>query len=735
MRRISLRVSAITQKAFRVTSVGLALLLGFLLVAAVGAAMPVPVSAAIEQRGAVTTGTSILTDLTIDKPSGVVAGDLMIANIAKVGNDTTAPTSTGWTPVDGISLGSPASYGAVLYRVVDGSEKGSFDFALGAGTISAVGSIVGFSGVDTSGSTPFDVAPGTILIQASQTAVAAPSITTASANAAVVMLGQAAASSPSWSGWTTTSPGQLTELYDNQIGGLLRASVGAAWAIKPTTGPTGLGAATLSHAEQNGAILLALKPFVPATSLTVAPATGTYGGTASLTATMTPALAGETIDFTLNGVGAGSAVTDSSGVANIPAASLAGIDSGNYVTGVYATFAGDADYGASNCTASLQVNSRNIVVTANDNDKVYGCTDPTFTYKVTSGSLVSGDSFSGAIARAAGEHAGTYAIQQGTLELNSNYSLTFVNGTFNIRVRGMVIAADNLTKDYGAELTFTGTAFHAVGLVGSDTVSRVTLTSNGAAASAAAGTYDITPSNAVGTGLSNYNIVYAKGTLTVQQKNLASTIPFVSWINPDSAHPGDTLKVTIGGVNISGATAVDFGSGVRVNSFAVDSPTQITANITVNSTELGHNDIVVTTPLGDGRLSGGFGIETSTETSRAHGFLWLWILVGLAIVGIGLLAFALVRRGQKNTTLPPASTQLAQQSPEPVPTLVPQQSLEPTPASVSQQSLEPTKELETPQPEPSPTKRQPARRTTRTPAATTPNRSRRVTKKKPVAAG
>ncbi len=208
----------------------------------------------IAQRGSATTATTTSSSLTINKPTGVVAGDVMIVNIAKVNNDITTPTLTGWTLVDGKSLtgtGSTLRYGAVLYRVADGTEGASFVFALGTSVNSAVGNIVAFSGVDTTGGVkadgtaggPFDVDPGTILVNGSgSTSVGATATTTASANAAVFMFGMAASGTPpTWSGWTTTSPGALTELYDNQSSD---ASVGAAWATKATAGSTGAGAAS-----------------------------------------------------------------------------------------------------------------------------------------------------------------------------------------------------------------------------------------------------------------------------------------------------------------------------------------------------------------------------------------------------------------------------------------------------------------------------------------------------------
>jgi hypothetical protein len=54
-------------------------------------------------------------------------------------------------------------------------------------------------------------------------------------------------------------------------------------------------------------------------------------------------------------------------------------------------------------------------------------------------------------------------------------------------------------------------------LVNGDTVSGVTLTSGGAVASATVGTYLIVPSAAIGSGLTNYTISYANGTLTVKR--------------------------------------------------------------------------------------------------------------------------------------------------------------------------------------------------------------------------
>ena len=61
---------------------------------------------------------------------------------------------------------------------------------------------------------------------------------------------------------------------------------------------------------------------------------------------------------------------------------------------------------------------------------------------LTSGNLVAGDSFSGALTRVAGEAVGTYAIEQGTLALSTNYALTYVGADLTITARPITVTAD-----------------------------------------------------------------------------------------------------------------------------------------------------------------------------------------------------------------------------------------------------------------------------------------------------
>src|SRR5262249_36844002 len=119
----------------------------------------------------------------------------------------------------------------------------------------------------------------------------------------------------------------------------------------------------------------------------------------------------------------------------------------------------------------LAITPRAITVTADDLSKIYGNADPAFTARVTGGSLVGGDALSGALARAAGENVGAYAIGQGPLSAGSNYPLTFVDGHLTITPRAITVTADDLSKIYGnADPVFT-TRVTGGTLVGSDALS------------------------------------------------------------------------------------------------------------------------------------------------------------------------------------------------------------------------------------------------------------------------
>jgi hypothetical protein len=102
----------------------------------------------------------------------------------------------------------------------------------------------------------------------------------------------------------------------------------------------------------------------------------------------------------------------------------------------------------------------------------------------------------------------------------------------------------------------------------------------------------------------------------------ARRAPTVTSISPEQAYQGGSFGITITGCNLSGATAVTFGSGITVNKFTVNNSTQITANITIDDmAATGTREISVTSPVGTVNLPDGFAVTgpAPTVTSIAPG--------------------------------------------------------------------------------------------------------------------
>jgi hypothetical protein len=93
--------------------------------------------------------------------------------------------------------------------------------------------------------------------------------------------------------------------------------------------------------------------------------------------------------------------------------------------------------------ANLTITTRPVTVTADAKTKLFGAADPALTYQVTSGTLLTGDVFTGTLTRETGEAVGVYAILQGTLALPNHYTLTYVGANFTITPAGPALT---LTK-------------------------------------------------------------------------------------------------------------------------------------------------------------------------------------------------------------------------------------------------------------------------------------------------
>ena len=216
-----------------------------------------------------------------------------------------------------------------------------------------------------------------------------------------------------------------------------------------------------------------VEPYVAASlhvgSIVIDPQAGTLtygtGGQATYGVHVTTNGSGSTGTLSITGLPAGA-----SG-AFVPATFTGSVTSTLTITTTNAALAGATTFtvrqniDSTTGTKTLTVGKRPVTVTADAKSKAYGDSDPALTYSITSGSLVSGDSFTGNLARASGESVGTHAIQQGTLALSSNYTLTYVGANLTITKATPTITWGN-PADITYGTTLSGTQLNATSVPG-----------------------------------------------------------------------------------------------------------------------------------------------------------------------------------------------------------------------------------------------------------------------------
>ncbi len=245
------------------------------------------------------------------------------------------------------------------------------------------------------------------------------------------------------------------------------------------------------------------------------------------------------------------------------------------------TLAANGNYSITAYTAgALTIDARPITVTADPGQtKVYGDPDPAvFTYALTAGSLVGGDSLSGALDRVAGENAGSYAIQQGTLTAGPNYALTYVGDNFVITPRPITVTADpGQAKIYGeADPLPFGYSLTAGSLVGGDSFSGAL----DRVAGENVGNYAIQQGTL--TAGTNYALTYVGDTLAITARPITVTagagqtkvygeadpLPFTYAV---AGGPGTTGSAIVAGDSLTGA--LDRVAGENVGNYAIQQGT------------------------------------------------------------------------------------------------------------------------------------------------------------------
>lgn len=239
----------------------------------------------------------------------------------------------------------------------------------------------------------------------------------------------------------------------------------------------------------------------------------------------------------------------------------------------------------------LTVTPRAITVAADAGQgKVYGDTGTALTWQVTGGSLVNGDGLTGTLGRAAGENAGTYAINRGSLAASSNYVVSFVGADYNIAKRTVTLSLTGTAeKQYdGTNVATLGSGnFRLDNAVAGDQLSVLGLPTSGTYDNANAGTgktvaYNLGAGGLTGSSAGNYTLVVNTSGNIGKVNKAALTIT----ANDQSKTYGDALALggtgyTVGGTlygtdRVTGVTLASLGADALAN--VIGAPYSITAS-------------------------------------------------------------------------------------------------------------------------------------------------------------
>ena len=140
---------------------------------------------------------------------------------------------------------------------------------------------------------------------------------------------------------------------------------------------------------------------------------------------------------------------------------LAGEQAGNYAI-ISGDLSAGSNYAISLTAQNFAINPAPLKLAANAQSKTYGTNDPNLTYAATGlvNATVDGVALNdtgvltGSLSRTqygtvAGEQVGGYAIGQGSVSANANYTLSFTGNTLTINPAALTVAADAQSKTYG----------------------------------------------------------------------------------------------------------------------------------------------------------------------------------------------------------------------------------------------------------------------------------------------
>ena len=262
-----------------------------------------------------------------------------------------------------------------------------------------------------------------------------------------------------------------------------------------------------------------------------------------------------------------------------------------------------ANYDITYINGTLEVTKKTLNVTADAKSKDYGEADPALTYKLEG--LINDDIITGTLSRESGESVGSYAITLGGLTAGNNYTISFTGANLTINKVGLTITANNHTITYGEVPTGNGVTFK--GFVNSETSAVLggTLDYDFSYSQYddVGNTYTIKPK---GLTSDNYEITFARGILTVTQKEIGINWGGTEFVYDGEEHAptatatgvvnGDMIGITVTGAHTDAgdytATASSL-TGAKKYNYSL--PEENTQSFTISRNSIGNG-----TTLADG---------------------------------------------------------------------------------------------------------------------------------------
>ncbi len=162
----------------------------------------------------------------------------------------------------------------------------------------------------------------------------------------------------------------------------------------------------------------------------------------------------------------------------------------------------------------LTILQREITITAKEQSKIYGESEPELGYELSPNGLVFDDVVTGKLTRIQGESVGKYKILQGDIGINDNYKISYVSSDFEIIKREIEIVPNTISKEYGDEEPAID--YNVIGgLVGEDVL-------NGELYREGVGEHEETGKYLIYSTLSslNYNITFKEHYFTIQPRKI-----------------------------------------------------------------------------------------------------------------------------------------------------------------------------------------------------------------------